>query len=54
MSLSMSKCWYSNNCLHFLKCAVPFSNVTCKDSQEEWKREREAEHHSSNCDAMGS
>ncbi len=23
MSLSMSKCWYSNNCLHFLKCAVP-------------------------------
>ncbi len=23
MSLSKSKCWYSNNCLHFLKCAVP-------------------------------
>ncbi len=23
MSLSNSKCWYSNNCLHFLKCAVP-------------------------------
>jgi hypothetical protein len=23
MSLSESKCWYSNNCLHFLKCAVP-------------------------------
>ncbi len=22
MSLSKSKCWYSNNCLHFLKCAV--------------------------------
>ncbi len=24
MSLSKSKCWYSNNCLHFIKCAVPF------------------------------
>jgi len=23
MSLSKSKCWFSNNCLHFLKCAVP-------------------------------
>ncbi len=23
MSLSKSKCWYSNSCLHFLKCAVP-------------------------------
>ncbi len=23
MSLSKSKCWYSDNCLHFLKCAVP-------------------------------
>ncbi len=23
MFLSKSKCWYSNNCLHFLKCAVP-------------------------------
>ncbi len=22
MSLSKSKCWYSNNCLQFLKCAV--------------------------------
>jgi len=22
MSLSKSKCWYSNNCLHFFKCAV--------------------------------
>ncbi len=22
MSLSKSKCWYSNDCLHFLKCAV--------------------------------
>jgi hypothetical protein len=24
MSLSKSWCWYANNCLHFLKCAVPF------------------------------
>ncbi len=23
MSLSKSKCWYSNNCLQFLKRAVP-------------------------------
>ena len=23
MSLSKSKCWYSKNCLHFLKHAVP-------------------------------
>jgi hypothetical protein len=23
MSLSKSKCWYSNNYLHFLECAVP-------------------------------
>jgi hypothetical protein len=23
MSLSMSKCWYSNNCLYFLRCSVP-------------------------------
>jgi len=25
MSLSKSKCWYSNYCLQFLKCAVPLS-----------------------------
>ncbi len=25
MSLSKSKCWYSNNCLHFVKCAVPLT-----------------------------
>jgi hypothetical protein len=25
ISLSKSKCWYSNNCLHFLKRAVPLS-----------------------------
>jgi hypothetical protein len=29
MSLRKSKCWYSNNCLHFLKCAVPFNRVGC-------------------------
>ncbi len=23
MSLSKSKCWYSNNCLHFIMCALP-------------------------------
>ncbi len=32
MSLSKSKCWYSNNCLHFLKCAVPL-----KTSQQMFK-----------------
>ncbi len=26
MSLSESKCWYSNNCLHFLKRAFPLTN----------------------------
>ncbi len=26
MPLSKSKCWYSNNCLHFLKRAVPLFN----------------------------
>ncbi len=25
MSLSKSKCWYSNICLHFYKRAVPFT-----------------------------
>jgi hypothetical protein len=25
ISLSKSKCWYSNHCLHFLKRAVPLS-----------------------------
>jgi hypothetical protein len=29
MSLSKSKCWYSNNCLQFLKHAVPFKDVKC-------------------------
>ncbi len=31
MSLSKSKCWYSNNCLHFLKCAVPFVTLASKN-----------------------
>jgi hypothetical protein len=26
MSLSKGKSWYSNNCLHFLKCAVPLKS----------------------------
>ena len=25
MSLSKSKCWHSNKCLHFLKSAVPLA-----------------------------
>ncbi len=27
MYLSKSKCWYSNNCLQFLKCAVALTEV---------------------------
>ncbi len=27
MSLSKRKCWYSSNCLPFLKCAVPLSCI---------------------------
>ena len=34
MSLSKSKCWYSNNCLHFLKCAVPF--CSCLRLEQAW------------------
>jgi hypothetical protein len=33
MSLSKSKYWYSNDCLHFLKCTVPFEDVFAKKSQ---------------------
>ncbi len=35
MSLSKSKYWYSNNCVHFLKCVVPlagsdkYANLHC-------------------------
>ncbi len=28
MSLSKSKCLYSNNCLHFLKCPVPLAHLS--------------------------
>ncbi len=35
MSLSKSKCWYSNNCLQFLKRAVPlFTGNTSKGDKE--------------------
>ncbi len=27
MSLSKSKCWQSNNCLQYLKCAVPLAEI---------------------------
>jgi hypothetical protein len=27
MHLTKSKCWYSNNCLHFLKCTVKFGHT---------------------------
>ncbi len=27
MSLSKSKCWYSNNCLHFVKRTVPLKAI---------------------------
>ncbi len=30
MSLSKRKCWYSNNCLHFLKLAGLMNNVLAK------------------------
>ena len=30
LSLSKSKCWYSNSCLHFLKRAVPFKSKILK------------------------
>ena len=28
MSLRKSKIWYSNNCLHFSKCAVPLKHLS--------------------------
>ena len=31
MSLSKSKCWYSNNCLHFSKRTVPL-----RDTKKQW------------------
>jgi hypothetical protein len=38
MPLSKSKCWYSNNCLHFSKRAVPLSVVglIAKNVAETW------------------
>jgi hypothetical protein len=27
MSLSKSQCWYSNNRLHFLECAIPLKTL---------------------------
>ncbi len=33
MSLSKSKFWYSNNCLHFLKCAVPQKSTSLCNSE---------------------
>ncbi len=35
MSLSKSKCLYSNNCLHFQKCAVPLNCNRCSLSAGE-------------------
>jgi hypothetical protein len=37
MSLSKSKCWYKNNCLHFLEQAVPFVSFSGQDSMERLK-----------------
>ncbi len=39
MSLCKSKCWYSNNCLHFLKCAVPFSDLIAIEMPNNWNAE---------------
>ena len=33
MSVSKMKCWYSNNCLNFLKGTVPFNNFFTKSKQ---------------------
>ena len=44
MSLSKNKCWYSNNCLHFLNCAVPmnfkFLFFTRRRCYTRWRRRR--------------
>ncbi len=36
MSLSKSKCWYSNSCLHFLKHAVPLKSLHPSLIFQEW------------------
>ncbi len=46
MSLSKSKCWYSNNCLHFFKCAVPFDSLLCRQVKEPNSLEHLTELHS--------
>jgi hypothetical protein len=40
MSLSKSKCWYSNNCVHFLNHAVPLYLYSCWNIvvQQAWPR----------------
>ncbi len=41
MSQSKSKCWYSNNCLHFLKCTVPLQRTAkLVNSRNLWKAAR--------------
>ncbi len=40
MSLSKSKCWYSNNCLHFFNCAVPLLNNTTLKEENHARTER--------------
>ena len=41
MYLSKCKCWYSNNCLHFLKCAVPFREIVSYGTKKSYNvRER--------------
>jgi hypothetical protein len=41
MSLSKSKCWYSNNCLHFVKRTVPLvgyysASNSIKNPDRQW------------------
>ena len=38
MPIRKSKCWYSNNCLHFSKRAVPLKEK-CKRFNLDWSRE---------------
>ncbi len=38
MSLSKSKCWYSNNCLHSLKCAVLLGQISISHLMSARKR----------------
>jgi hypothetical protein len=36
MSLSKSKCWYSNNCVHFSKRAVPLASVLSENNHKHY------------------